>query len=180
MPFLLQPILKNETVTLRPLEANDFELLYRVASDPLVWEQHPNKDRYQREVFHNFFKGALESGGAFCLLDGLTNEIIGSTRYYDLNEGDGVIKIGYTFLKRSHWGSKFNPVAKKLLLNHAFQYISRVEFHIGAFNIRSQTAISRLGAIKTGEQEIAYYGEQPKLNFIYEIRKSDWLKTNGI
>jgi len=59
----LQPThLSNEKVSLRPLAAIDFDSLYAVANDPLIWEQHPNPDRYKREVFQNYFKGALESG----------------------------------------------------------------------------------------------------------------------
>jgi len=42
----LQPVLENDLVKLAPLQESDFEALYRVASDPLVWEQHPNKNRY--------------------------------------------------------------------------------------------------------------------------------------
>ena len=37
----LQPILENENVKLLPLQEDDFEVLYQVASDPLIWEQHP-------------------------------------------------------------------------------------------------------------------------------------------
>ena len=54
MTFDIQPKhLQNELIKLVPLHENDFEELYEVASDPLVWEQHPNKLRYQREVFQN-------------------------------------------------------------------------------------------------------------------------------
>ncbi len=65
MKFDLQPSIHNDLIRIEPLGKGDFEVLYAVASDPLVWEQHPNKDRYKREVFENFFKGAIESGGAF-------------------------------------------------------------------------------------------------------------------
>lgn len=85
MNFELQPILENEYVKIIPLKNNDFEILYNIASDPLIWEQHPNKDRYKKEVFENFFKGAIESKGAFLILDNKTNMPIGSSRYYDLD-----------------------------------------------------------------------------------------------
>ena len=51
MEFSIQPNLKNEKATLIPLEEDDFEVLYHAASDPLIWAQHPNKTRYQKEVF---------------------------------------------------------------------------------------------------------------------------------
>ncbi len=59
MKVNLQPTLENEFVKIQPLQESDFERLYAVACDPLIWEQHPNKDRYKREVFENFFKGAI-------------------------------------------------------------------------------------------------------------------------
>lgn len=93
----LQPThLHNELVSLRPLAATDFESLYEVGSDPLIWKQHPNPDRYRREVFQNYFKGALESGGAFIVLNE-HNQVIGSTRFYDYKPADSEVKIGYTF-----------------------------------------------------------------------------------
>lgn len=171
MNFNFQPTLQNKIIKAVPLKESDFEILYKVASDPLIWEQHPNKDRYKREVFQTFFKGAMESGGAFLVLDAQTNEAIGSSRFYDYDEKEKSILIGYTFFARSHWGSNYNPALKRLMLNHAFQFVDSVLFHIGANNIRSQKAIERLGAKKVAEQEVEYYGEPGKLNFVYEIRK---------
>jgi hypothetical protein len=47
----IQPLhLKNELVALTPLLAEHFNELYLVAADPLIWEQHPNPDRYKKEV----------------------------------------------------------------------------------------------------------------------------------
>lgn len=169
--FNLQPTLENEFVKILPLQESDFESLYAVANDPLIWEQHPNKDRYKREVFETFFKGAIESCGAFLVFDKQTGEAIGSSRYYDYNSNNKSILIGYTFFARSHWGSKYNPALKDLMLQYAFQYVEVVMFHIGANNIRSQKAIERLGAVKIDELEVMYYGEESKLNFVYEIKK---------
>lgn len=168
----LQPHLGNEIVRLIPLRTSDFEDLYAVASDPKIWEQHPNRDRYKREVFMNFFEGAMRSGGAFKIEDALSGNIIGSTRFYDFDATKRVALIGYTFFARSHWGGKYNPAVKKLMLDYAFQFVERVQFHIGAHNIRSQIAIQRLGAIKVDEIDLAYYGEQKNLNFVFEIKKN--------
>ena len=69
----LQPVhLLNTKVRLTLLRPDDREALYQVASDPLIWEQHPNPDRYQRPVFDTYFNGALESGGAFLITDAAT------------------------------------------------------------------------------------------------------------
>lgn len=171
--FELQPILENDMVRLRPLAANDFDALYQVASDPLVWEQHPNKDRYKKEIFETFFKGAMESGGAF-LISNINNEPIGSSRFYDLNEEESYILIGYTFFGRKWWGGNYNYATKKLMLDHAFKFVANVFFHVGAVNTRSQRSIERFGAIKIGEENIAYYGEQNNLNCIYKIDMLRW------
>jgi RimJ/RimL family protein N-acetyltransferase len=175
MPFELQPHLENNTVRIQPLLPSDFERLYRIASDPLLWEQHPNKNRYQRDVFETFFRGAIESGGAFLVFDKQTGQPIGSSRYCELDEKNNSVSIGYTFIARDHWGTTYNHALKALMLDHAFRFVDSVVFHIGSGNIRSQKAIEKLGARKTGEAEIAYYGEPEKLNFIYAIAKSDWV-----
>lgn len=175
--FHLQPTLENEFIKIQPLKKSDFETLYSVACDPLIWEQHPNKDRYKREVFEIFFKGAIESGGAFLVFDKQTGEVIGSSRFYDYSSENKSILIGYTFLARSHWGSKYNPALKNLMIQYAFQFADSVIFHIGANNIRSQKAIEKLGAKKINELEVEYYGEPSKLNFVYEIKKEDWQKS---
>lgn len=175
MNFSIQIILENENVKLIPLWEDDFERLYEVASDPKVWEQHPNKDRFERNVFQNFFKGALESKGAFLILDKSSNEIAGSTRFYDFDEKENSIFIGYTFYGTKFWGSKLNPQVKKLMLNYIFQFVDKVNFHVGAENIRSQKAMEKLGAIKKGEIDVAYYGEGIRKNFWYEILKKDWI-----
>lgn len=171
MNIQLQPTLQNEYVILEPLKESDFEALYKVASDPLVWEQHPNKNRYQREVFRTYFEGAIQSKGAFLVRELQTKEVIGCTRFYDYNAKDNSILIGYTFLGRNYWGGKFNPSMKKLMLEHAFTFVDKVLFHIGANNIRSQTAIQRIGASKIGEELVAYHGESSNINFIYCMEK---------
>jgi RimJ/RimL family protein N-acetyltransferase len=177
--FEFQPTLENETVKIQPLDSSDFERLYAIASDPLIWEQHPNKNRYQKDQFELFFKGAVESGGAFLVFDKQSRALIGSSRYCEFDSQANSVSIGYTFLARDHWGSVYNPALKKLMLDHAFRFVNSVIFHIGASNIRSQKAIERLGARKTGEAEIAYFGEPGKLNFIYQIDKTDWFKQTS-
>ena len=172
MNFSVQPTLENENVKLVPLYQSDFEQLFAVASDPLVWEQHPNKDRYKREVFENFFKGAMESRGAFKIIEIESNEIAGSTRFYDYNPADNSIFIGYTFYGRKFWGSKLNPQVKKLMLDYIFQFVDKVNFHVGKDNIRSQKAMEKLGAKKVDEVNVAYFGEPERLNVVFEIRKT--------
>ncbi|WP_333662675.1 GNAT family N-acetyltransferase [Chishuiella changwenlii] len=171
MNFSIQTKLENEKTTLYPLQDKDFDVLYAVASDPKIWEQHPNKNRWQKDVFKTFFDGALQSKGAFLIVDKATEKVIGSTRFYDYNEEENSIFIGYTFYGVDSWGKGINRLVKETMLEYIFQFVSKVHFHIGADNIRSQIAISRIGAEKIAEQEVAYFGEPSRLNYVYEIKK---------
>jgi len=170
----IQPTLQHPLIIARPLQAEDFESLFAAASDPLVWEQHPNKNRYQREVFENYFTGAMESGGALLVRDAATKEVIGSSRYSEYDSTAGVISIGYTFFKRSHWGKGYNYALKSAMLDHIFFSVNAVDFYIGAGNKRSQVSIEKFGAIKIREQTMAYFGEPTQPNFVYRITRQQW------
>src|SRR5437868_12095956 len=152
MSFDLQPVLKGELLGLRPLRPEDFHDLYAVASDPLIWEQHPIKDRYQEEVFKVFFREALESGGALIAIDSKTGQVIGSSRFYGYDEEKSEVEIGWTFLARSHWGGIYNREMKQLMLRHAFQFVNNVVFLIGPQNLRSQRAIEKIGGVRVGSR----------------------------
>lgn len=165
--------LEDELVELVPLTENDFEVLFRAASDPLIWEQHPMNDRYKREVFQLFFDGAVSSKTAFLIRDKTSKEIIGSTRYYDYKPENSSIAIGYTFLSRKYWGGRYNKAVKKLLLDYAFIFIDNVYFHIGPDNIRSQLATIKIGAKKTGEVNFDQYGPN-SLHYEYLLPKQAW------
>ena len=171
MNFSIQTILENSEYQLIPLQQGDFESLYQVASDPKVWEQHPHKDRYKKEVFENFFKGAIESKGAFKIIDKNSGGVLGSTRFYDYDEKENRIFIGYTFYGTESWGKGINPKIKKLMLDYIFQFVNTVYFHVGKENFRSQTAMEKLGGQKIAEENVAYFGEPANINLVYEIKK---------
>jgi len=149
--FDLQPILLGETIALRPLTNADFELLYAAASDPLIWQQHPEPLRYQRQVFEGFFAGAMASGGALVVTEKKSGRVIGSSRYYDWHPPEREVAIGYTFLARSHWGGATNREMKRLMLDHAFRWAKVVWFHVGKNNWRSRKAIEKIGATLSHE-----------------------------
>jgi len=174
MNFTIQTDLETSRVRLAPLKKDDFEELFKVASDPEIWEQHPNKDRYKRSVFENWFQGAIQSKGTFLVIDKILNEIAGSTRFYDYKEIENSIFIGYTFYAKKYWGKGINAEVKNLMLDYIFQFVDKVNFHVGAENYRSQKAMEKLGAVKTQEIVVAYFGEPDRLNFQYEIKKVDW------
>ena len=152
MPFDLQPVLQGELLRLRPLRSEDFDDLYAVASDPLIWEQHPANDRYKQEVFKEFFREALESGGALIAIDSKDGQVIGSSRFHGYDGAKSEIEIGWTFLARSRWGGKYNREMKQLMLRHAFKFVDSVVFLVGPRNLRSQKALEKIGAVRAGSR----------------------------
>jgi RimJ/RimL family protein N-acetyltransferase len=170
--FDLQPHLKGELLELRPLATDDWDELFAVASDPLIWEQHPEQDRHTENVFRTFFKEALESGGAFVIIDRQTQHIIGSTRFYGYDPEKSEIEIGWTFLARKYWGGRFNAEMKRLLLNHAFKFVESIVFFVGEDNVRSQKAMEKVGAIKVGTATRTYGNHPAARNVKYMIRKT--------
>jgi RimJ/RimL family protein N-acetyltransferase len=165
MPFDLQPILTGDLLYLRPLRPEDFDALFAVAADPLIWEQHPASNRYQEEVFQAFFRGALESGGALIAIDNKDGRIIGSSRFYGHDEERREVEIGWTFLVRSHWGGRYNCEMKRLMLQHAFRYVDRVVFLVGHQNRRSQRALEKIGGVRVGSRPDA----EGRDSFVYQI-----------
>jgi RimJ/RimL family protein N-acetyltransferase len=167
----LQPeILEDDLIKLIPLQENHFEELYKVASDPLIWEQHPIKDRYKKETFKTFFDAGINSKGAFLILNKNTNEIIGTTRFYDYNPEKTSVAIGFTFIGRKFWGGSYNQSVKKLLTHYAFQNVNSILFHVAAENIRSQKAVLKLGATKVNEINFPN-NEIGILHYEYELKK---------
>ena len=163
MPFDLQPRLHGDLLDLRPLRPEDYQPLYAVARDPLLWEQHPCSDRYQEEVFKVFFREALESGGALIVLDKHDGCVIGSSRFHGYDEAKSEVEIGWTFLARSCWGGRYNGELKRLMLSHAFRFVESVVLVIGADNARSRRAAEKIGAVlcdrhvaEDGSQKVVY------------------------
>lgn len=146
MPFDLQPTLTGKLIELRPLRLADFDALFQAASDPLIWEQHPENTRYKREVFQTYFDSAIGSRGAFVVIDRKTGRIIGSSRFCALKPEESEVEVGYTFLERAYWGGEYNREMKSLMLDHAFKFVERVVFVVGDTNFRSQKALEKIGA----------------------------------
>jgi RimJ/RimL family protein N-acetyltransferase len=172
--FDLQPVLENELLTLKPLKEEDLEALYNVASDPLIWEQHPAKDRCEKAVFEIFFKEALLLGGAFAVIDKKTEKIIGSTRFHLIKETQNAIEIGWTFLAREYWGGYYNRSMKYLMMKYAFSFVENILFYIGEKNIRSQKAVEKLGGKRITTLGGVVLEARPATAVIYNIDKKSW------
>jgi RimJ/RimL family protein N-acetyltransferase len=175
MTFDLQPTLRGELVELRPLRAEDFDDLFAVAADPLIWEQHPAKDRYREDQFRILFRESLESGGALIAIDRAGGRVIGSSRYHAYDEDGNEVEIGWTFLARSHWGGRYNGEMKRLMLQHAFRFVDRVVFLVGRDNLRSQRAVEKIGGVRAGLRQDASGRE----SLVYEITAAKFRRSEG-
>jgi RimJ/RimL family protein N-acetyltransferase len=167
----LQPTLANKLVQIIPLKASDFEDVFNIASDKLLWEQHPEKERYKIEVFQAFFKTAIASKSAFKLVDVITGNTIGTSRYYDFNKIEKSVAIGFTFIDRKYWATSYNRNIKNLMINYAFQFVESIIFHVGDTNFRSQKAVEKLGALHT---ETFLDEENGRTHVTYTLTQENW------
>lgn len=142
---LWQPTLEGPRLRARPLRASDFDALFAAASDPLIWELHPVRDRYTRPKFDIYFKTGMASNGALVVESRTDGTVIGSSRFSAYDPVKRTVEIGYTFLKRDHWNTGANRELKCLMLQHAFQHVDTVEFVVGVRNLRSRGAMEKLG-----------------------------------
>jgi RimJ/RimL family protein N-acetyltransferase len=172
MPFDSQPTLVGKLVTARPLRPTDHAALYAVAADPLLWEQHPEHERWKPEVFDRLFAESLASAGALVVHDAANGAVIGSSRYWGYDEELSEVEIGWTFLARSHWGGRHNGELKRLMLEHAFRFVDSVIFYVGPDNIRSRRAVERIGGVREPERD------QPgRVFFRIHQKAPDWRRS---
>ena len=150
--FDYQPSLSGTLLELRPLRADDFAALHAAASDPLIWEQHPIKDRHREEVFRPYFDMLLASREALVALDRSTGAIVGMSRFHGHDAERSEVEIGWTFLARSHWGGAYNRELKGLMLRHAFRFVRTVVFLVSPENRRSQRAVEKIGGVRFGSR----------------------------
>lgn len=150
--FDRQPTLESELLLVRPLVAGDHDALFTVSSDPLLWEQHPAKERATPEGFAAWMDSALASGGALVVIDKESDVVIGTSRYDGYDTETNSVEIGWTFLARSHWGGTYNGELKRLMLAHAFATVDAVRLRAHEANMRSRTAIEKLGAVFVGAE----------------------------
>ena len=170
-----QPTLEGERLLLRPLRPDDWDALYAVASDPLVWELHPANDRWQEPVFRKFFAEALAQGGALVAVDKSDGAIVGSSRFWAYDPADGgSVEIGWSVLARSHWGGETNREMKRLMLAHALEAVERVWFRVGETNFRSRRAMEKIGGRLTERTESIEMAGEPVVHVIYEIDRASF------
>ena len=170
-----QPTLEGERLLLRPLREDDWDALFAVASDPLVWELHPAHDRWQEPVFRKFFAEALAQEGALVAIDKANNAVVGSSRFWAYDPADGgSVEIGWSVLARSHWGGEANREMKRLMLAHALAAVERVWFRVGDTNWRSRRAMEKIGGRLTERTESIEMAGGPVVHVIYEIDRASF------
>jgi RimJ/RimL family protein N-acetyltransferase len=162
-----QPVLKGALLELRPLRGEDFDVLYAAAADPLIWEQHPAKDRHREHVFRDFFDDQLASGATLVAVDARTGEIVGSSRFHGYDATRSEVEIGWTFLARSHWGGRYNRELKDLMLQHAFRFVQNVVFLVDPENLRSRRAMEKIDAVAIGSRP-----DGDRMSIAYQIAAS--------
>ncbi len=166
--FQFDPVLTGATIRLRPVRADEFEALYAVARDPLIWAQHPAKERSRRDVFEAWFADGLKQH-ALLVEDVATQRAIGSSRYYDWDPTAREVAIGFTFLARDHWGGKTNAQMKQLMLDHAFRWARTVWFHVDPGNLRSRRAMEKIGGVYSHTDSVGLVGGSPREYVFYRI-----------
>lgn len=172
----LQPTLVGELLELRPIKADDYEPLFAAASDPLIWEQHPENDRHTPQVFRRYFDGAMESGGALVIIERASGRIIGSSRYHGFDPVAREVEIGWTFLERKFWGGVYNRELKDLMLGHAFKFVGRVLFIVGENNMRSRKGVEKIGGKLLRTIERPDRNGKPEKNVVFGLDGAAWRK----
>ena len=175
-PVDLQPHLVGAVLELRPLRHEDWDALFAVASDPQIWAGHPAKDRYTEPVFREYFREALESGGALVAIDRSSGTLIGSSRFFWYGPNRDELEIGWTFLARAYWGGLYNAEMKRLMLAHAFRVVDHVIFLVGVDNLRSRRAMLKIGGVLTARRVSRTLHGQTSEFVVFEIRKGDFAR----
>jgi RimJ/RimL family protein N-acetyltransferase len=155
-PWIDISILEGDTIALLPLDASHQDALLTAAKDGILWELWYTSVPSSATI-NNYLDKALaekENGQAypFVVFHKKTKQIIGSTRYYNLQPEHRRLEIGYTWYAKSYQRTRVNTECKYLLLQYAFEikHCIAVQFMTDWHNIASRNAIARLGAHQDG------------------------------
>ena len=148
--------LSGRRASLLPMTLPHVPALFAAGQDDQIWRYLPEHPRTLSD-FHDWVQEALaaqEHGNElpFVIIDRETDQIVGSTRLLDMSVRHRQAEIGWTWHAPAVWRTRINTECKYLLLRHAFETLGliRVCLKTDARNVRSQTAIERLGAVKEG------------------------------
>lgn len=169
--FDFKPVLVDDPVLIRPLCRDDFDALFRISSDPLLWEQHPAKERSTPEGFQKWFEEAMATNKALFIEDRKTGKAVGTSRYREVEEDPTVIEIGWTFISREFWGKGYNTAVKRRMMAHAFTRYEKILFFVDKQNFRSQKAVEKLGGKRIAAPPGSSFEERAVRSFIYCVER---------
>jgi RimJ/RimL family protein N-acetyltransferase len=114
----------------------------------------------------------------FAVRDNATGDIVGSTRYFNVDAANRRLEIGHTWYAKRAQRTAINTECKLLLLTHAFEKLKciAVEFRTHWFNHASREAIARLGAKQDGvlrNHQILPDGSY-RDTVVFSIIESEW------
>lgn len=169
-------ILTGKYIQLEALQASHYEVLKKLSQDERISTYSPAL----KLKFEAWFKKALQNENqlSFIVKQILNNEIVGSTRFYDIHQDHQRLTIGYTWYIPEVWGTVVNLESKKLLFEYAFNvlHMNRIEFFIDARNLRSRNAVNKLGATEEGvlREHIHLEDGYIRDTVVYSILKKEW------
>ncbi len=150
-------ILEDQVAKLYPLTLEAFDLLLPFAqNEPELWQYSllPANGADNLRTYMQFAEEqrAVNKSLPFIVLDKRSEEIAGSTRFYDYQPRHKSILLGYTWYSQKFWGSGLNKHCKYLMLEQAFEKwdLERVEFRADNKNLRSIAAMKSIGCVKEG------------------------------
>ena len=184
----LEPvILTGETVRLEPLTLNHHEALCRVALDKELWRWTVSQV-LTPDAMRRYIEAALKERDAgtmmpFATVDLRTGQVVGSTRFGNIDRANRRVEIGWTFVAPPWQRTRVNTEAKYLMLQYAFETLAciRVELKTDALNVRSRAAILRLGATEEGTLRNHMIAAEGRIRdtVYFSIIESEWPRVKA-
>jgi RimJ/RimL family protein N-acetyltransferase len=154
------PTLEGPCVRLEPLTLAHLPALEAIAFDPTIWRYMVFSVRTPADL-RAWVEAALSAETTGTTLpwvtikrghNGAPDELIGCTRFLDLDLHNRTTELGNTWLTAPYRGTRINTEAKLLQLTYAFDTLNllRVSFKTHIANQRSQAAIRAVGGIYEG------------------------------
>ena len=175
----------GEAVLLRSMTKDDVEGIYACCQDKRIWT-HMLHTLQTREDVQAYVEQALVNQVAgmeypFVIVLRATNEIVGSTRFFDIATAHKRLELGHTWLHPSVWRTNINTECKYLLLSYCFEQLQyqRVQIKTGHENTQSQNAIERIGATKEGilRNHMIRPNGDVRHTVMYSVVQEEWFEV---
>ncbi|HTI17522.1 MAG TPA: GNAT family protein [Trinickia sp.] len=179
----IEPVtLTGKHVVLEPLALEHDAALAKAAADGELWKlwytSVPAPE--QTRAYVETALAMREDTGAmpFVVRDAKSGEIVGCTRFFNVEAAHRRLEIGYTWYAQRVQRTALNTEAKLLLLGHAFEALKAiaVEFRTHFMNHPSRAAIARLGAKQDGILRSHQIGRDGAVRdtVVFSIIETEW------